>query len=235
MKIKVAQCWDDGVYTDIRLTEMLRRYGAKATFNLNPGNAPDVTRGIGWDRFDTPPDSWRYCGFDAGKIAIKDWKRVYAGFKVASHCWKHETVGKVADEEFAEAAIRARELLEDIFETACPGFAWPCGVSSPETVKMLKAAGFAYGRTINPVDDVSSCQEPLTLDPNCHFMDRKFREKYLRTKEQGGVFYFWGHSYEMLDCEGLWDQLEQKIRFISEDPDAEWCDVIDIVPFCGRQ
>ena len=26
-----------------------------------------------------------------------------------------------------------------------------------------------------------------------------------------------------------WKQLEDKIQFISEDPDAVWCDVIDIV------
>ena len=35
--IKVAQCWDDGVATDIRLIEILRKYNAKATFNLCPG------------------------------------------------------------------------------------------------------------------------------------------------------------------------------------------------------
>ena len=37
MKIKIAQCWDDGVATDIRLIEILRKYQAKATFNLCPG------------------------------------------------------------------------------------------------------------------------------------------------------------------------------------------------------
>ena len=35
--LKVVQCWDDGVINDIRLTDLLRRWGAKATFNLNPG------------------------------------------------------------------------------------------------------------------------------------------------------------------------------------------------------
>ena len=234
MKFKVAQCWDDGVYTDIRLIGILREYGAKATFNLNPGNAPEETRGTSWGRFCEPPLHWGYRGFDAGKIAVKDWKHVYRGFKVASHCWKHEVAGRVSDEEFAEAAVKARKLLEDIFETSCPGFAWPCGISTPETVKLLKEAGFAYGRTTKAVDDVSACRETVTLDPNCHFADNKFREKYMRVKEQGGVFYFWGHSYEMMDCEGMWDQLEQKIRFISEDPDAEWCDVIDLVPLCGK-
>ena len=39
--IKVAQCWDDGVATDIRLIEILRKYNAKATFNLCPGLIPE--------------------------------------------------------------------------------------------------------------------------------------------------------------------------------------------------
>jgi len=33
----VVQCWDDGVTTDVRLTDIFRQYGAKATFNLNAG------------------------------------------------------------------------------------------------------------------------------------------------------------------------------------------------------
>ena len=36
-KMKVVQCWDDGVITDIRLIEILKKYNAKATFNLNIG------------------------------------------------------------------------------------------------------------------------------------------------------------------------------------------------------
>lgn len=38
--VYVAQCWDDGVSTDVRLIELLRKYNAKATFNLPPGNLP---------------------------------------------------------------------------------------------------------------------------------------------------------------------------------------------------
>ena len=33
----VVQCWDDGVTTDARLIEILRKHKARATFNLNAG------------------------------------------------------------------------------------------------------------------------------------------------------------------------------------------------------
>jgi len=38
--MKIVQCWDDGVLDDVRLIEILRRHGAKASFNLNLGTQP---------------------------------------------------------------------------------------------------------------------------------------------------------------------------------------------------
>ncbi len=47
--VHVACCWDDGVETDLRLIELLKKYHAKATFNLNPGlYYPDRRRTSGW-------------------------------------------------------------------------------------------------------------------------------------------------------------------------------------------
>ena len=66
--VKVAQCWDDGVATDIRLTEIFRKYNAKATFNLCPGLMPDdKTAAAGW----TPIEgrNWSVNGFSGGTTA----------------------------------------------------------------------------------------------------------------------------------------------------------------------
>ena len=45
--MKVIQSWDDGLVSDIRLIELLRRYQAKATFCLNPGLYQE-NRSFGW-------------------------------------------------------------------------------------------------------------------------------------------------------------------------------------------
>jgi len=71
----------------------------------------------------------------------------------------------------------------------------------------------------------------MALKSSCHFQDCEFYRKYEAAKKTG-VFYFWGHSYETLDFNELWNQLEDKIRYITEDPESEWADVIDIVPLC---
>ena len=46
--MKVVQCWDDGVSADIELIDILRRYNAKATFNLNAG-LHKKERSAGWE------------------------------------------------------------------------------------------------------------------------------------------------------------------------------------------
>ena len=108
-------------------------------------------------------------------------------------------------------------------------FAWPYGVATDETVKLLNEAGFAYGRTVANTDEVLSFTDPLLLAPTCHFMIRLLWQKYQLAKETTGVFYFWGHSYEMADFEPYWSNFEDMMAYISNDPDAEWVNVIDLV------
>ena len=54
-----------------------------------------------------------------------------------------------------------------------------------------------------------------------------FWDKY-ETAKQGKAFYFWGHSYELINDE-MWEDYEEKIKRISEDPDAEWGEIADLV------
>ena len=229
--IKVAQCWDDGVATDIRLIEILRKYNAKATFNLCPGTMQEETVPARW----TDPflRRWTFNGFSGGRVGKKDLKAVYDGFQVASHCWKHETAGVVTDAEFLKAATDARNFLEDTLQRECRGFAWPNGKHTPETERMLAEAGFRYGRTTANASDVTANPNPLALASNCRFMDPFFWKIFDEAKRTG-IFYFWGHSYEMMDVPQIWERFEIKIRALSEDPDVEWVDVIDLVPLCQR-
>ena len=229
MKVKVAQCWDDGVATDIRLTEILRKYHAKATFNLCPGLLADERVEPHWR---TPEGrNWAINGFTGGHVGKNELVKIYDGFQVASHCWKHETPTCVPDAEFFKGAVDARKFLEDTFQRECRGFAWPCGRHTPETEKMLVDAGFKYGRTTGNVADVTACTNPIALDSNCHFMNRNFWKIFEEAKPTG-VFYFWGHSYELMDCPQFWERFDLMIKTLSEDPDVEWVDVIDLVPLC---
>lgn len=226
--MKVVQCWDDGVLNDARLVDLLRKYNAKATFNLNPGLMKETERGA--DCWVQPGDSsgWSCRGFRPGKLSLKDIPEVYEGFELASHCWRHENAGSVPDADWIQSALDARHFLEDIAQKPCLGFAWPCGVTTPETIRLLRENGFAYGRTTENTADFRTNTEPMALRSSCHFHAGNFWQLYEKAKETG-VFYFWGHSYEMHHYDDFWKQMENTIRFISEDPDAEWVNVVDLV------
>lgn len=231
-KLKVVQCWDDAPYNDLRLVEILRKYNAKATFNINTGLLVEQRRKPFWFDYKNPDYSVGYFNnFYPGKLTLKDIKEVYDGFEIASHCHMHENASTMPHAEWIKKAVQAREILEDIVQRPCRGFAWPCGDYTPETCAELRKAGFAYGRTTKYIDFVTDNEDAMALHTNCHFMNYQFFQKYEKAKECG-VFYFWGHSYEMLDYDKYWDLLEEKIAYISNDPDAEWCNVIDIAPLC---
>jgi len=224
--VKVVQCWDDGVFNDIRLTELLRKYNAKATFNLNPAWNGESRIIADW----TPLgyQEWSHRGFQPGKLSKSDLTEIYACFQVESHCMRHEGAGQVPDTEFVKAALDARHFLEDMFQRSCRGFAWPGGLYTPTTAAALLDAGFAYGRTVERSGRGAACPHPMTVKPSCHFQDYDFISCFLNAKRENGVFYFWGHSYEMLDSEGLWRQFEYKLQYLNADPDVVWCDVVDI-------
>ena len=227
MKFQVCTCWDDGVLNDERLAGLFRKYGAKATFNLNPGLMSNERGTSYW--LEPGDTSWSCRGYHTGKLSLRDIPEVYAGFELASHCWKHENAGTLPDDQWLKCAMDARNYLEDIVQKPCTGFAWPCGVFTPGTVEALRSAGFTWGRTTMNVNDVlAENPEPLALKSSCHFQASDFWRKYMDARERGGVFYFWGHSYEMFDCEQFWTQTEGKLRYIAEDPDAEWINVADL-------
>jgi hypothetical protein len=130
---------------------------------------------------------------------------------------------------FVKEAVAAREILEDLFQKECPGFAWPCGIYTEETADMLLEAGFAYGRTVANTDRVSDFTHPMILHPSCHFLNPEFWNIFEKAKTTDGVFYFWGHSYEMKDDKALWDDFEDKLRRLSQDPDVVWIPTVDLV------
>ena len=227
-KLRVAQCWDDGVFTDIRLTEILKKYNAKATFNLCSGLISEKSVETKWYPL-TKEDLPSMQAFFSGRVGLDRLREVYSGFEVASHCDLHENAQKVEPQEFLRSAVKCREFLEDFFQKECRGFAWPYGTHTDETADLLKKAGFAYGRTVSNTKNVLDYKDPLRLDSSCHFMNRNFWNIYNDAKENSGVFYFWGHSYEMMDYERYWQTFEFIISTISSDPDAEWVNVVDLV------
>ena len=100
----VTFSYDDGTVQDVRLIEILNKYGLKATFNLNSEH-------LGRERRITV-DGVEVCH---DKIKPEDVRRIYAGHEIASHTLTHPRLPAIDDDaevirQVEEDRIKLSEL-----------------------------------------------------------------------------------------------------------------------------
>lgn len=217
--IRVVQCWDDGVEDDIRLCAMLRKHRARASFNLNPG-LHGADRSEPWIYKDVKP---------VRRLARGELTGVYDGFTIANHSMTHPWPQKIPLAQWRREVVDGRKMLQDWFGQPIHGFVYPYGQRTTETDEVVREAGHTYARGTGPVcvDEPRGFPpaDPLRLVPDAHFRDTNLLAKYEQAKASGApVFYFWGHSYEMI-TEDDWARIEGILRTISSDPESTWEDL----------
>lgn len=218
--------YDDGVVQDRRLTDLMRCYGIKGTFNLNSGL-------LGRDC------SMEMNGkmVDVSTISLHEISMLYRSFEVATHAAEHSAlIG------FGSAALN--EILEDrkVLEKEVPylvrGHAYPFGLYDKNAVTMLKSAGIIYARTVRSTKNFELPQNFLTWHPTCHHNDpelmnlaQEFCEKEALFG-QPQLFYVWGHAYEF-DADQNWGMMEKFLAYISKFEEKIWMatngDIVDYV------
>lgn len=213
--MKVVQCWDDGLTTDARLTDILRRYGAKASFNLCAG-LHERHRTLGW----------MHQGVEVYRLGWEDMRAVYAGFTIANHSLKHPHLEHLPLTDARRDIAEGRERLQQFFGQPVLGFAYPFGTYNETAMQAVREAGHVYARTTESSACPFPVENPMAFHPTCHFLAPDLWERYAKAK-QCGVFYFWGHSYEFMS-EPMWHAFEAMIARISTDPDSCWADITDL-------
>jgi peptidoglycan-N-acetylglucosamine deacetylase len=208
----VVQCWDDGVTADVRLMEILRRHGAKATFNLNAG-LHEKQRKLGW----------MHRGTEVWRLGWDELREVYSGFTIANHSLTHPHLEQISIEAARNDIVEGRDRLQQFFGQPVRGFAYPCGTYNEAVMEAVRAAGHVYARTVGHAENPFPPENPMAFHPCCHGLAADLWERYEKARG-GGVFYFWGHSYEMID-EAMWTAFEAVIARISHDPMARWGEV----------
>jgi len=208
--VKVVQSWDDGLVSDIRLTEIFQRHQAKAAFCLNPGLHHD-TRSFGW----------RHENSEVWRLSIHELYHVYHGFEICSHSMTHPCLTDLSDDQLQWEIKTSKQVLENIFHKPVHGFCYPFNAYNDFVKNIVRTSGYKWARGNQHYEGALPPADPFEFHPSCHFQDHDFWDKYDRLKITNGVFFFWGHSYELIS-EGMWHDMEGKIRGISLDPDAEW-------------
>jgi peptidoglycan-N-acetylglucosamine deacetylase len=214
--MKILQCWDDGLVSDLRLVELLRRYGAKATFCLNPGLYQE-TRSFGW--LSEGREIWR--------LGLSELFAVYEGFEICSHSMTHPYLTDLTGSRLNWEVKASRDLLENLFSKPILGFCYPFNAYNDLVLAAVRSAGYLWGRGGQEGIQTFPPADPLEFSPSCHFLDPEFWRTYDCAKDTAEVFFFWGHSYE-LSSEALWDDFEKRLEAICLDGAVEWSFIDDL-------
>ena len=215
-KKAITFSYDDGVTQDIRLIELLNKYGLKCTFNLNSELLSKKGMLI--------REGKRIAHY---KIHTEDVKHIYEGHEVAVHTLTHPNLTQCDDKEIIRQVEADRLNLSELVEYEVVGMAYPCGgVNNDDRVAGIikKNTGVKYSRTIT-TNNCFDLQENLyRFNPTAYHLDfekmmqlgREFVE--FKPKEPK-VFYIWGHSYEMDYGADYWVKLEEFFKLISNKED----------------
>lgn len=214
----VTFSYDDGVTQDIRMIELLNKYGLKATFNLN-------------SELLSNPRILTYQGVRAShyKVAPDHVAEIYAGHEVAVHTLTHPRLPSLDDAEVIRQVETDRLNLSALVGYEVIGMAYPSGgVNNDDRVAKLirENTGVKYARTITSVDSFDMQDNLYRFNPNVHDvfegdrlmeLGRRFVES---NPDKPQILYVWGHSYEMDFKEDNWARLEEFFKLVANRDDV---------------
>lgn len=199
--------YDDGVEQDIRLIEIMKKYGLKGTFNINTNCfAPKGT---------VYPKGTIHRRMDA-ETAYSLYEN--SNMEVAVHTFSHPHLEKLSPAEATREVIVDRDNIEKATGKICVGMAYPYGSTSDGVVEMLKNCGILYSRTTVSRRNFDIPEDWLRLSATCHHNDPELMalaEKFAKSepKWNSEMFYLWGHAYEF-DEKDNWNVIEEFARFL---------------------
>jgi peptidoglycan/xylan/chitin deacetylase (PgdA/CDA1 family) len=144
---------------------------------------------------------------------------VYEGFTVANHTLRHPHLTQLPPEQARREIEDGRDALEELFGYRIDGFAYPYGDQNEEVRELVRSAGHLYARPVSTTRSVFPPDDPMDFKPSCHFLAENFWQEFDSVRLSRGVFYFWGHSYEIVTEED-WRAFDEKIERLSQE--GEW-------------
>lgn len=215
-KKAITFSYDDGTTQDIRLIELLNKYGLKCTFNINSGL-------LGSDKM-LVRDGMRISHY---KIAPHRLREVYEGHEVAVHTLTHPKLISCSDDEIVRQVEDDRIALEEMVGYEIRGMAYPAGSSFvdkrvEDVIKDRTKILYARGTVCSHSFDIPTYLyhfKPTVYHLDFDKMIELGKEFLSMTPDEPKLFYVWGHTFEM-DYDSLnWYRLEEFFKLISEHED----------------
>lgn len=212
MKPIVTTSWDDGSIFDLKVAELLNKYGIKGTFYV--------------------PKSLFAHPLERDDILMLD---KYS--EIGSHTLNHVDLTKVSLSEAKREIEGSKTYLEDLLGHNVPMFCYPSGRFNKDIKKIVRDAGFIAARTtkrggFNLPSDPYEWQITLYASPGLPtptlipwlkrriaitgLLDWETQAKLLFDKflKVGGIYHIWGHSLGF-EINLHWDKLDRVLAYIS--------------------
>lgn len=217
----VTTSWDDGHPLDLRVAELLAKYGFRGTFYVPRRNREG--RSV---------------------LSRRELALLGSGFEIGGHSFDHIRLTSVPPDEAARQVRAIKDAVENELGRSIAGFCYPGGAHDAAIRALVRAHGFRYARTIEnlwlaPARD--PFQLPTTLQlyrhPRSTYLKNLARGRHFLTRAPGarvvlrghalgdvlrvlldravaagGVFHLWGHSWE-LEEHDLWGELESFLAY----------------------
>jgi len=214
---------DDGHPTDLRMAQLLDKYGLKATFYI-PANNPE--REV---------------------IAEKEVRELSCRFEIGGHTISHLSLTTMNEQRAWSEIDGCKKWLEDLLSSAVPSFCYPQGKFNKQSERLVAKAGFAGARTClfnlsdfpnNPFlwgVSTHAYSHPAHIQVRHALLEGNFRgawnytTRYKRVtnwashfllsldhvQKQGGIAHLFLHSWE-IDQLNDWEEVESVFANISK-------------------
>ena len=218
----ITTSWDDGHPLDLRLAELLHKYGLPATFYVPLVNTLQVL---------TPSQV----------------RELSAEFEIGGHTANHRDLLTMPDNVSRMEITDCKSKLEQICGHPCTAFCFPKGHFRRAHVRSVREAGYKVARTVELMslemprmqDGIAIMPTTVQAGPDGFLRVARNSVKRLRplnlfryvlhgksdwvgTAEAllghvlswGGVFHLWGHSWE-IDQMGQWQAVERVFSMLA--------------------
>jgi peptidoglycan/xylan/chitin deacetylase (PgdA/CDA1 family) len=216
--------WDDGHPLDLRLAELLAKYGLPATFYVPIENL---------ERPVLPPAELR--------------RLAEAGFEIGGHTYHHTRLLNVSLADAKEEIVMGKAALEDLLGRPVSSFSYVGGQVSPALAWLVEGAGFSGARTtvrfrlwrptpsqrfqmpttvlartltlrdeaIQLIYTGNLAALPVLLHAGSTCFVEVVRSTLQPALSGNGVWHLWGHSWEV-EKFGAWHDLEAALAMLAE-------------------
>lgn len=212
--------YDDGLTSDLRLAEIMGKYGVKCTLNIN-----------------TFP--YANGGEQEDFLKLSELRELANNplIEIACHGDIHPYYTYLPQSNATNDIMENRKMLEEITGKIIRGFAYPSISCFNDASEMaLTASGIVYARLGGNSGSIELPENWLRWPATCHHKNAlEFYKKFEaldNTLRHSTIMYVWGHSFEF-DRENNWEIIEQLLECCHDNPDIWFATNMEIYNYAN--